>query len=126
MRKAGKVSVYIYLLYIIVGIVFIALGLYEVNYAPPKEFPDMVMTHFVGGVILIIGIAAMVIKSLHFSLGLGLFSFICALADAFGVLVIWWLFVLENDTLTEMLPFIIISLFPAVACISNLLSMKRN
>ncbi len=126
MKKSGYVALSIYGIYILYGLFWIGLGIYNNLFAPPEDFPLMHMEHYFGLAILLPGLIFLGIKALHLKNRLGILSFICAVADAFGVFIIWWLFVLESDTLPEMLPFIILSLFPAVACISNLLSMKRN
>ena len=137
MKKSNIVSILVYLSYIAYGIFWIFV--YFDNLAnPPEEYPITRLEHIVGGILILIGLIALGIKAIHLSTGLGLFSLICALADAFGVYAIWWVLVLDCHTLGQWLteldmstlqqsfPLIILSLFPAAACISNLFSTRRG
>lgn len=137
MRKASIVSILVYLTYIAYGIYWIFMFIKNSN-NPPEEHPITRMEHILGIALILIGLIAIGIKGIHLATGLGLFSLICGLADAFGVCAIWWVLVLDcyplgqwlaeldMSTLQQSLPFIILSLFPAVACISNLISTRRG
>lgn len=125
MRKIGYASFLIYLLYIAYGIFWIGLGIYYNFFAPPEENPVMHLELFFGVGLLLLGLIFVGLKSLHLKTGFGLLSFLCALADAFGVFVIWTLFILPSGDIYREVPIMILSLFPAFACITNLVSMKR-
>lgn len=137
MKKSSIVSILVYITYIVYGIFWIFV--YFENLAnPPEENPVMRMEIFFGALLILIGLIALGIKAIHLKTGFGLFSIICSVMDAYGVYLIWSLFVLNTvpihewfakldmSTLQQSLPFIILSLFPAVACVSNLISTKRG
>lgn len=137
MKKSAYVSLVVYLIYVVLGIIMIIEGIEQLN-APPKENPDMPVTYLVGGIILLIGLVFLGLKGLHLGTKFGLFSIICALGDGFGVYFIWWTLVmdchpivswisgLDAETITRAIPFMVISLLPATAFISNIASIKRN
>ena len=137
MKKSNIASVLVYLTYIAYGIFWIFV--YFDNLAnPPEEYPVTRMEIFFGAFLIFLGLIILGIKAIHIKTGFGLFSLICAAADAFGVYFIWWAFVLnctyidqwlaelDMSTLQQSIPFMILSLFPAAACISNLISTKRG
>lgn len=136
MRRSSIISIGVYILYILYGIFWIFV--YFDNKANPPENPVTHLEHIVGGGLILIGLIAIGIKSLHLCTGLGIFSIVCALLDFFGVYMIWWIFVLDTvpldkwlielnaEELTRAIPYIILSLVPAIACVSNLISSARE
>ena len=136
MRRSSIISIGVYILYILYGIFWIFAYFY--NMSIPTEKPVMHLEHLVGCGFILIGLIAIGIKSLHLRTGLGIFSIVCALLDFFGVYLIWWIFVLDTvpldkwlvelnaEELTRAIPFIILSLVPAIACVSNLISSARE
>lgn len=115
----------------------IIAGIGQLN-EPPKKNRDMPVTHLFGGLILLIGLVFLGLKGLHLGTGRKLFPISCALGDGFGVYFIRWTPVmdchpiisrisgLDAETLTRAIPFMVISLLPATAFISNLASIRRS
>lgn len=136
MKKSNIVSILVYSLYSAYGI---SLILNYIDYLknPTDDIYNFRNNHLMGGIIILMGLVLIGLKIRHIRTGNGAFSFICALADAIGVYLIWWLLIIEGpsivywlknfdaDRFRESSMFVFCSLLPAVSCIANIISLKR-